>query len=523
LCAQAFLIHSPGSVATRFGWKASIDNWNDDGVWVLAEEPYAGHDWGELRYPKGHPSAARSVDLAFEIETETAGSGLTYRRLVADDWQCIDPTPITGIAWWGSYLGYGYQACDCTQMAPPRSPDYFLLSVWTDAPDPTPGDPATFSYPAERIWEYRAEDFDEVLVGFDKHPEGGKVDRIGVEPVYRYTVRLPQKDWFCQKNARDIYWLSVVAVYEDPQTITYPWGWTNHPQDPWGPPERDLLAHWKFDESEGKIAADSSGNNNDGTLIGSPVWRPDAGYLSGAIDLDGRRDYIRVERPKGFDFAPDSFSVSAWVNARQTKGSWQAIMEYDRTSFNGNRFGLWIDSQGRFHFRVGLNTWQTTQSLIENQWYHLVASYDSDTRQMKLYINSVLDSTATNTGGFNTPVRATLTIGVRGDEVVEFFNGLLDDVQVFGEAIDPQDVLTLLGAGRNNDAVAGQLRTDSTAAGWQWTELYDQTGASEDMSFMLFTEPEPCEDPKTVNLPGPDEAGDDKKDSVAPGDSKDKS
>jgi hypothetical protein len=38
----------------------------------------------------------------------------------------------------------------------------------------------------------------------------------------------------------------------------------------------------------------------------------------------------------------------------------------------------------------------------------------------------------------------------------------------------------------NDDAVAG---TFDPPGGWFWNELHDQTGESEDMSFMLFTEP----------------------------------
>jgi len=493
LCAQAYLVHSPGSVATRFGWQASDGHWNDDGVWVLATEPYGGTAWGEMVYPRNHPSATRSIDLAFEIETAGASRDLAYEQLVADDWQCTSQTPITGLTWWGSYIGYGYQACECQQMPSPAAPDYFQVSIWTDAPDPTPDDPGTYSYPAQKIWEYRADEFDEVLVGFDRHPDASDTDMIGYEPVYRYTVRLPQEDWFCQEDARNAYWLSVAAVYEDAGTMTYPWGWTNHPHTAWDLSGHKTLAHWKFDESTGSIAADSSGHGNDATLVGTLLWHPDGGYLGGAIELGGRPDYLKVERPTGFDFAPGSFSISTWVYPQTVKGRWQALMEYDRTSTNGNRFGLWIDTEGRFHFRVGLNTWQSAQSLAANQWHHLVATYDGDTQEMSLYVNGILDGTAIHNRGFVAPVQATLTIGVRGDEKDEFFDGLLDDMRVFGATLSPEDVLTLLGADYNNDAVAGTLRTDSTGATWRWTELYDLTGASEDMSFMLFTEPRLCD------------------------------
>ena len=50
-----------------FGWKTSLDHWNDDAVWDMGVEPHPG-PWNELRYPMGHPLAGESIDLAFELE-----------------------------------------------------------------------------------------------------------------------------------------------------------------------------------------------------------------------------------------------------------------------------------------------------------------------------------------------------------------------------------------------------------------------------------------------------------------------
>ena len=36
-----------------------------------------------------------------------------------------------------------------------------------------------------------------------------------------------------------------------------------------------LVGWWKFDEGSGTVAADSSGNGMDGTLVSDPVWRQD--------------------------------------------------------------------------------------------------------------------------------------------------------------------------------------------------------------------------------------------------------
>jgi hypothetical protein len=107
----------------------------------------------------------------------------------------------------------------------PRKPDYFHLSIWTDVPAGV--DPAVpFSHPNEVIWKFNAFEYDEVLVGYDKDPR----DEVGPprEPVFRYSVRLPQDAWFMQEDVNNIYWFSVVAVYKDTVPNVH-WGWTNHP------------------------------------------------------------------------------------------------------------------------------------------------------------------------------------------------------------------------------------------------------------------------------------------------------
>jgi len=213
---------------TRFGWKTSYDHWNDDGVWADGNE--MGHGpWTELRYPRNHPLDPCSIDLAFEIFT-TEQQEPELLQLVADDWKCERQTPVIAVVWWGSYLEYTYQACDVTGSwpPPPVKPDCFELTIWTDTPAGDPTNPYPYSHPNEPNWTYRAYDYDEVLVGYDKYPHGpDQQPPYRTEPVFRYSVRLPEDDWFCQKEVNDIYWLSVVAVYEVNQP-NYDWGWTNH-------------------------------------------------------------------------------------------------------------------------------------------------------------------------------------------------------------------------------------------------------------------------------------------------------
>ena len=243
----------------KWGWKTRPWSWSDDAVTFDIEDPPPIGDPinidPTLIKPLEHQG--ESYDVAFELDTdpnyikweqpftgirnwphyedvnsfaiENAAGDLQFINLVADDWECRRTTPVTAVVWWGSYIGFEYQACQDTTFTRPTKPDYFRLSIWTDVPS-DPAIPGSFSHPNDIIWKYDAYDYAEVLFGFDKHPLPiPGTNPFGREPVFSYSVRLPRDQWFRQRGIRDIYWLSVVAVYKGGSDPTHDWGWTNHP------------------------------------------------------------------------------------------------------------------------------------------------------------------------------------------------------------------------------------------------------------------------------------------------------
>jgi len=72
-----------------------------------------------------------------------------------------------------------------------------------------------------------------------------------------------------------------------------------------------LVAYWKLDETEGEMAYDSAGQN-DAFVIGGPLWLPDGGQASGAIQLDGVDDVLIAAAP--LNPADGPLSVFVWVN-----------------------------------------------------------------------------------------------------------------------------------------------------------------------------------------------------------------
>jgi hypothetical protein len=242
------------------------------------EQPFV--DWWrifnywDIRF-RGWKHYEDEESMATHIETQDPN----IERLVADDWKCEDKKPVTAITWWGSYIGYRYDPCNLITTLPPIRPKYFLLSIWDDVPK---NDQNPYSHPDTVIWSYKAYAYDEVMVGYDKHYRPGDIDGdhdvdlldlseladawltlpghpswdplcdISVppddtvnwldfavlaghwlseserEPVFRYSVTLPDANQFGQTGQGNIYWLSIVAVYPNHVKISYPWGWTNH-------------------------------------------------------------------------------------------------------------------------------------------------------------------------------------------------------------------------------------------------------------------------------------------------------
>jgi hypothetical protein len=184
---------------------------------LLTEQPWV--KWSQSFTGSGDwPQYESQLSIAFEPE----GGELSPLREVVDDWVCEDGRPVNAMSWSGSYIGYVNRACTCEEILEPRRPDYFLLSIWTNMQD---SDMGSAQHPGEKIWEYAAFDYDEVLVGYDRNPEG----EFG-EPVFRYSVRLPEDAWFRPELPESIYWFGVAAVFSGPvDEVPYQWGWTNHP------------------------------------------------------------------------------------------------------------------------------------------------------------------------------------------------------------------------------------------------------------------------------------------------------
>lgn len=80
-----------------------------------------------------------------------------------------------------------------------------------------------------------------------------------------------------------------------------------------------VVGAWLFNESDGKVAADSSDMNNDGNLVGGAKWVK--GKFGNAIELNGTDAWVTVPQ-----IAPlEDFTLLKWFNSTGRVGMWRCF------------------------------------------------------------------------------------------------------------------------------------------------------------------------------------------------------
>jgi Tfp pilus assembly protein PilV len=223
------------------------------------------------------------------------------------------------------------------------------------------------------------------------------------------------------------------------------------------PSSEGLVAHWELDEESGTFAADSSGNNNNGTLVGGPTWID--GQIGNAAQFDGVNDHVQIEDSNSLDVS--AITVSAWIyRTADTPSQYQAVVSRQLGSANSDVIWLGICPPTGFicssthpngiSFGLSVNGIRGPSNTPLNQWIHVVGT--SDATEMKIYING--EWFATGPGEIAIPETSLICIGGGANNATrlcqnEFFQGSIDDVRVYNRALAQDEIAALYDEGAN--------------------------------------------------------------------------
>ncbi len=206
-----------------------------------------------------------------------------------------------------------------------------------------------------------------------------------------------------------------------------------------------LVGWWKFDETNGTVAYDSSGNGNDGNLTGGPTWV--GGKIGGALSFDGVDDFVDV---RNFQWGG--------VTSISSRVKYKAFQKYSRIIDFGNgqeSYNVIIankDSSSDLHFSVYDVPSKNKRLEVSNfwplnEWVHFVATIDEN-GVMKVYKDAILSGSKIDAFKPSTISRTKQYIGKSNWSVDSYYKGLIDDLRIYDRALSAAEVQALYNLGQ---------------------------------------------------------------------------
>lgn len=209
--------------------------------------------------------------------------------------------------------------------------------------------------------------------------------------------------------------------------------------------ENDLtrcgVAKYDFEES-GTTIVDTLGNYN-GTATGTTLV---TGYngIGNARSFNGTSDYISFSNPV---IPVGKKSIRFKIKVNNITTAWNNILNNRGANTNSGNV-VYIEPSGSAN--AGKLSWSITQngtqigkitspsSIFDGNWHDVLLIYDGNVT-MKMYIDNMttpvstitMSSQETKIGSYN------LTIGKTPDASTDYFNGILDKIEIYNEAIEP--------------------------------------------------------------------------------------
>ncbi len=270
---------------------------------------------------------------------------------------------------------------------------------------------------------------------------------------------------------------------------------------------------WHFNEASATAGgsndfADASGNVSFGEATGGVTFAIPAQFGRG-VAFNGSNGYINLGSPAAInDVTSSDFTFSAWAKVKALPPTTSAVNSSTSIGVilgrKGYHMGLWVNNSGTFSGAIlnSSNTYTTLSSASAypvGDWHHVTMSVNTIAKTLRFYVDGieVAGSPATYTGTLKNYSGVNYTLGVADPSVpltngnyAWFFNGVVDEVGIWGRTLSSAEIHQLYRRGVNrikyqirNCATPNAGLTDCTedpaGANWKGPDGTNQTYFSE--------------------------------------------
>jgi hypothetical protein len=196
------------------------------------------------------------------------------------------------------------------------------------------------------------------------------------------------------------------------------------------------LLYFKFDESAGSSAFDSSGSGLTGSLVNGPVWV--SGRSGNGLQFDGVNDYVRVGDVLDIY---DRITLSVWIKPATVSRDQDIVCKDWQTSYMGYEFG--INSAGELMFRINPTSssyaYRTSSGagITTNTWQHVAVTFDGT--NVRFYKNGALITTVAGSGRLYSSSEV-VYVGTYETTGMYVFSGALDELRIYNRQLSSSEI-----------------------------------------------------------------------------------
>lgn len=204
-----------------------------------------------------------------------------------------------------------------------------------------------------------------------------------------------------------------------------------------------LVGWWRFDETSGKTAKDSSKHRRDGTLKGDLSFKDGSvpGRVGTALKLAGRGKFVEISGYKGIA-GTKARTVAAWIKTKSSRGevaSWGHQDFGKMFIFGFVRGSIGVTPQGGYLY--------IRAEAEDDKWHHVAAVvdeaelpnlHDNVTLYMDGTVQEIHDIGLLDLWPLDTGSDLDVRIG-RG------FTGIIDDVRLYDRPLSEDEIAVLAG------------------------------------------------------------------------------
>jgi len=214
----------------------------------------------------------------------------------------------------------------------------------------------------------------------------------------------------------------------------------------------EAVGVWNFDDCSAK---DVSGYGNNGTINGAtcvddtPYKIVGSGQGKNALSFDGVNDYIVVSQNSSINIENGSFFVGMWFKTNTVLNNGRVTgLLYKRAGGPVAFLMSLVPGSGiiRWNYYDGTNDLNLYSSVrVDNSLWHFVG-WNRNGTNFSLYLDGVMQNSNVSTMGSMTNA-GNLEIGSGIADGWNYFNGIIDEVRLYGTALSVGQIQQLYLAG----------------------------------------------------------------------------